>query len=402
MDGISLLGKLHQEYPDTCIIILTGFGTGDSPAKARRAGAFDFFAKPIDFDSLSRRIDAAINQFRSERENYYQIEEAKRQLHFESIVAQSTAMRKVFDLIQKVVDTDETILITGESGTGKDLIAVAIHYNSQRKKETLIKADCAGLPEELAESELFGHEKGAFTGAIADRVGKFELADGTTLFLDEIGDLSLRLQLKFLRFLQEKIFERVGGNEKIEVNVRIIAATNKNLPKEVNQGRFREDLFHRLNRFVITVPPLRKRHGDIPLLVNHFIKKYNRRNTKMIKDISKPALELLEDYHFPGNVRELENIIASAILLEDGEVIKPETIRMRLVQPVADFQPNYRNLTFREARRIFEKAYFTQLLEQTSGNISQAARLAELDRTHLRNKMKSLGMRGVDDNGIVE
>ncbi|MCI0690392.1 sigma-54 dependent transcriptional regulator [candidate division KSB1 bacterium] len=402
MDGFALLEKLHQEYPDICVIILTGFGDEDSPAKARAAGAFDFFAKPIHFESLIHRIDTAINQFRAERENYYKREEEKLQFQFENIVGQSEAMQRVLDLIQKIATTEETILIQGESGTGKELVAGAIHYNSLRRQNPLIIADCAGLSENLAESELFGHEKGAFTGAYARKIGKFERAHQTSLLVDEIGELSPHLQLKFLRFLQEKTFERLGGTEHIEVDVRIIAATNANLPEAVNQNRFRQDLFHRLNRVVITVPPLRERRADIPLLVSHFIKKYNRRNAKSIKDISKPALDLLEKYHCPGNVRELENIIASAILLEDGEVIKPETIRMRLVQPVADFQPNYRNLTFREARRIFEKAYLTQLLEQTGGNISQAARLAELDRTHLRNKMKSLGMRDMDDNGNAE
>jgi transcriptional regulator with GAF, ATPase, and Fis domain len=311
-------------------------------------------------------------------------------------------MRRVLDLIQKVAETEETILIQGESGTGKELVAGAIHYNSLRRQNPLIIADCAGLSENLAESELFGHEKGAFTGAHARKIGKFERAHQTTLLVDEIGELSPHLQIKFLRFLQEKTFERLGGSEQIEVDVRIIAATNQNLLEAIAQNRFRHDLFHRLNRVQINVPPLREHRDDIPLLVSQFIKKYNRRNAKTIKDISKLALELLENCDFPGNVRELENIIANAILLEDGEVIKPETIRMRLVQPAADVQPNYRRLTFREARRIFEKAYFTQLLEQTGGNISQAARLAELDRTHLRNKMKSLGMREVDDNGTAE
>jgi DNA-binding NtrC family response regulator len=402
MDGFALLEKLHQEYPDICVIILTAFGTEDSPAKARAAGAFDFFSKPIHFESLIHRIDTAIGQFRAQREIDCQREEAKRRFQFENIVGKSEALRRVLDLIQKVAETEETILIQGESGTGKELVAGAIHYNSLRRQNPLIIADCAGLSETLAESELFGHEKGAFTDAHSRKIGKFERADQTTLLLDEIGELSPRLQIKFLRFLQERTFERLGGTEQIEVDVRIIAATNQNLPEAIAQNRFRQDLFHRLNRVQINVPPLRERHGDVPLLVRHFINKYNRLNAKAIKDISKPALELLENCHYPGNVRELENIIASAILLEDGEVIKPETIRMRLVQPAADVQPNYRNLTYREAKSIFEKAYLTQLLEQTGGNISQAARLAELDRTHLRNKMKSLGMRGVDDDGTTE
>jgi DNA-binding NtrC family response regulator len=397
MDGFALLAKLHQEYPDICVIILTGFGDEDSPAKARAAGAFDFFPKPIHFASLIHRIDAAMTQFRAERENYYTREEEKRQFQFENIVGQSEAMQRVLDLVQKIAETEETILIQGESGTGKELIAGAIHYNSLRKQKPLIIANCAALTETLAESELFGHEKGAFTGAVARMIGKFERAHATSLLVDEIGELSPHLQLKFLRFLQEKTFERLGGAEHIEVDVRIIVATNANLPEAVTQGKFRQDLFHRLNRIVINVPPLRERRGDISLLVNHFIKKANRRNAKSIQDISKTALELLEKYLFPGNVRELENIIASAILLEDGEVIKPETIRLRLIQPMSNLQADYRNSDYRAAKQIFEKAYFAQLLEQTGGNISKAARLAQWDRTHLRNKIKELGLYGGEE-----
>lgn len=400
MDGFALLEKIHLEFPDLCVIILTGFGNEDSPARARAAGAFDFFPKPIHFASLIHRIDAAIAQFRAERENYYQREEEKRQFQFENIIGQSEAMRRMLELVQKISATEETILLQGESGTGKELVAGAIHYNSLRKQKPLIVANCAALTETLAESELFGHERGAFTGATARTIGKFERAHFTSLLVDEIGELSSHLQLKFLRFLQEKTFERLGGAEHIEVDVRIIAATNANLSEAVSQNRFRQDLFHRLNRVVINVPPLRERRGDVALLVKHFIKKYNRRNVKAIKDISKPALELLEKYRFPGNVRELENIIASAMLLEDGEVIKPETIRLRLVQPVTDSQPEYRNLDYREAKRIFEKAYFSQLLDQTGGNISQAARLADWDRSHLRNKLKELGIYSGDSDTV--
>jgi len=400
MKGFDLLEKLHHEYPDICVIILTGFGDKDSPAKTRAAGAFDFFAKPIHFASLIHRIDAAMTQFRAARENYYHREEEKRQFQFENIIGQSEAMQRVFDLVQKIAETEETILIQGESGTGKELIAGAIHYNSLRRQKPLIVANCAALTETLAESELFGHERGAFTGATARTIGKFERAHLTSLLVDEIGELSPHLQLKFLRFLQEKTFERLGGAEHIEVDVRIIAVTNANLTEAVSQNRFRQDLFHRLNRVVINVPPLHERRGDVPLLVKHFIKKYNRRNAKSIKDISKPALELLEKYPFPGNVRELENIIASAMLLEDGEVIKPETIRQRLAQPATDAQPDYRNLDYREAKRIFEKAYCTQLLEQTGGNISQASRLADWDRSHLRNKLKELGLYSGDSDTV--
>jgi len=397
-DGFTLLEELHAEYPDICIIVLTGFGKDDSPAKAREAGAFDFFSKPIQFESLIERIDTAIEQFRVIRENKFQHEEARRQFQFENIVGNSEAMRRMFDMIQKVAGSDDTVLLQGESGTGKELVAGAIHYNSSRKQKPLMIANCAALPEALAESELFGHEKGAFTNAIKRNIGKFERAHLSTLFVDEVGTLSSYLQIKFLRFLQEKTFERLGGTEQIQVEVRIIAATNTDLMQAVSQNQFRQDLFHRLNRILIHVPPLRERHGDVPLLVRHFIKRHNRSSNKTIEDISKSALELLESYHFPGNVRELENIIANAIALEDSTIIRPETIRMRLLPPAANSQPDYRNFTYREAKSIFEKAYISQLLEKTNGNISQAARLAGLDRSHFRNKMKELGLSGSDES----
>jgi DNA-binding NtrC family response regulator len=396
-DGLTLLEKFHQEYSDICIIILTAFGNEDSPAKARAAGAFDFFPKPIHFESVIHRIDTAVNQFREQRESYYQQEEAKRQFQFENIIGKSAAMLRIFETIQKVAATNETVLIQGENGTGKDRLAGAIHYNSLRRSKPLIVADCAALPENLAESELFGHEKGAFTGAASRKIGKFERADLTTLFVNEIGDLSLPLQMKFLRFLQEKTFERVGGNEPIEVDVRIIAATNKNLSEAIKEGSFREDLFHRLSRVVITVPPLRERREDIPLLINHFIKKYNRLNGKFIEGISKPALALLENYRFPGNVRELENLIANAMLFEDGKMIQPEPIRMRLMPPVSNTPTDFKGMNYRDAKKIFERQYFTQLLEQTNGKISPAARLAGLDRSHFRTKLNNLGMRNASE-----
>jgi DNA-binding NtrC family response regulator len=392
IDGFTLLKKLHREYPDICIIVLTGFEKEYPPDKARAAGAFDFFPKPIHFESLILRIKTAINQFKEKREKDYQNEEAKRQFQIENIIGNSPAMLRVFDVIQRVAETNETVLIQGENGTGKDLIAGAIHYKSLRRNKPFIVSDCAALPENLAETELFGHEKGAFTGATSRKLGKFERADMTTLFVNEIGELSPQLQMKFLRFLQDKTFERVGGMEPIEVDVRIIVATNKNLPEAIKQERFREDLFHRISRVVITVPPLRERRSDILPLVNHFIKTNNRLNGKSIEGISRPALALLENYHFPGNVRELENLIASAMLFEDGKMIQPETLRIRLMPPVPNTPTDFKGMKYRAAKKIFERQYFTLLLEQTNGKISPAARLAGLDRSHFRSKLKDLGI----------
>lgn len=394
VDGFEVLQQLHEDYPDICVIVLTGYGTEDSPAQARQAGAFDFFEKqPLNYERLVSRIDAAIQQFRLQREHFYQQEEVKQRYRFENIVGESTAMRRMFDLIRKVAETDETILLQGESGTGKELVARAIHFNSPRKQKQPLVADCASLPEHLAESELFGHEKGAFTGAVSRRAGKFERANHTTLFLDEIGDLPVHLQIKFFRFLQERTFERLGGTEQIEVNVRVIAATNTRLTEAVAQGRFREELFHRLNRFPITVPPLRERHGDVLLLVRHFLEVYSRRGARRVKDISPEALRLLESYHFPGNVRELENIIASALLLEDSEVIQPEVIRGRLAPVGAADPPEFGSLPYKEAKEQFEKIYFSQLLRRFGNNVSKTAEFAGMDRSHVFTKLKQLGLR---------
>lgn len=398
LDGFEVLEKVHQREPNVCIIILTAHAEDDSSTKAMRAGAFDFFEKPIDFGSLRQRIESAVNEFRAQREDYYELEEVKRRYQFENIVAQSEAMRKVFGLIRKVAETDESILIVGESGTGKDLIAVAIHDNSRQRHEKLIKADCAGLPEDTAESELFGHVKGAFTGAIADRLGKFEQANGSTLFLDEIGDLSPRLQLKFLRFLQEKKFERLGGNQLKKVNTRIIAATNKVLTREVEEGRFREDLYFRLNQIVIEVPPLRERRGDIPLLVEHFIHRCNRRNGKTVRGISATALALLEPYHFPGNVRELENLINYAVLMENASKIQAETIASRLTNTKPKALTDYSTLPYKEAKETFERQYFSQLLQRFHNNVSRTAEFAGMDRSHVTTKLKVLGLRNPEEH----
>jgi two-component system response regulator HydG len=388
VDGFEVLKKIHNDHPDICIIVLTGYGRDESPAQARRLGAFDFFEKPIRFDVLSHRIDEAIRQFWTQRQNEYQSREKQRQFQFENIVGQSQPMRDLFETIKRVANTDETVLLLGESGTGKDLVAGAIHYNSRCRENPLITANCTTLHENLAESELFGHERGAFTGATEKKTGKIQQAHLTSLFIDEIGELSPVLQAKFLQFLQYKTFERLGGSEQIAVDARIIAATNLNLENAVAEKRFRQDLFFRLKRFVIHMPPLRERKSDIPLLVAHFIRTNNRRNGKNIETISKPALALLESYSFPGNVRELENMIARAMLLENSKALQAETIRSCLVQPASDPQPNYRDFTYRDAKEVFEKFYFSQILDKAGGRITKAAKLAELDRSYLRKKLR--------------
>lgn len=392
-DGLQILETIHKEFPDICLIVLTAFGGNGVAGKALQAGAFDYFDKPFDFTALSHRIDAAVNQFRAQRQNVYQREEEERSFQFENIIGRSPAIREMFAEIKTVAATSESVLILGETGTGKDLLAGALHYNSPRRQHRLFLANCTTLPENLGESELFGHEKGAFTGADKRKTGKFEQAHLSSLFIDEVGELSPLLQTKFLQFLQNRTFERVGSNEPITVDVRIIAATNKDLQREVEAKRFRADLFHRLNRFVIRVPPLRERQGDIPLLVEHFIRSNNRRYGRNIEGIAGEALEFLQSYSFPGNVRELENAISRAMLHEKSTTLQESTIRACLEPAGNAVLPGFRDLDFRAARDQFEIAYFKQLLERTGGNVSQAAEFAGLDRTHLRSKLKRHGLK---------
>ncbi len=396
MKGLVLLQRLHKEYPDVCVIVLTGHGSEESLAQARQAGAFDFFEKPPQFPTLISRIDAAIAQYRLQRELYYQQEEAKQQYQFENIVGACTVMRHLFDLIRKVAQSEEAVLLQGESGTGKDLVAGAIHYNSPRKDKPFILADCGALTDTLAEAELFGHEKGAFSGAEARKSGKFERAHQGTLFIDEIGDLSPPLQLKFLQFLQHGTFELLGGEDVTRVDVRVIAATNVSMAEAVGQKKFRQDLFSRLNRVPIYVPSLHERREDIPLLVRHFITKFNRRNGRAIADISPAALELLMGQHFPGNVRDLENIVARAVVFEESDLIKPETIRMWLGSTADDREPDYTTLSYKEAKELFERQYFSRLLQYCNNNVSKTAETAGMDRSHVTNKLKTLGLRNLE------
>jgi DNA-binding NtrC family response regulator len=278
IDGLEILEKVSKEYPEICNIVLTAYSSDESIIRARNLGAFDFFEKPVQFEALSLRIDEAIAQFWSQRQGEYQRQEQEKHFQFENIIGRSRPMVKMFEEIKRVANTDETVLLLGESGTGKNLVAGAIHYNSRRKNQTLVTANCTTLNETLAESELFGHEKGAFTGADARKIGKIERANRTSLFIDECGELSLVLQSKFLQLIQEKTFERVGGHELISVDTRIIAATNIDLERAVKERQFRNDLFYRLERFVIRIPPLRERKSDIRLLVERCIKACNRRS----------------------------------------------------------------------------------------------------------------------------
>ena len=314
-------------------------------------------------------------------------------------------MRHVFDIVAKVADSPSTVLVTGESGTGKELVARELHRNSSRRDKPLIKVNCAAIPKDLVESELFGYEKGAFTGAVGSKPGRFELADGGTLFLDEIGEIPVEMQVKLLRALQESEFERVGGIKTIAVDVRLIAATNRDLEELIRGGRFREDLFYRLNVVPIALPPLRDRREDVPLLVSHFIEKYDRRLGKRVERVADDAMQLLLQYGWPGNIRELENVMERSILFAEGPVVRaedlPETLRERAVAAGATGAPATAGASMkdivRQAQAELERELIARALEETGGNVTQAAKRLQISRKSLQVKMKELGLRGTDE-----
>lgn len=393
MDGMEVLDCVVNNYPDTKCIILTGYGTIKNSVEAIKKGAFDYITKPVSASEILLVIEKAIKYSNLERENIRLKQELKRQYDFSKIVGTSTAIRRIFDIITKVADTDGTILITGESGTGKELIARAIHYNSSRSDKPMVVVNCGAIPEELLESELFGHEKGAFTGAHKTRIGRFELANGGTFFLDEIGEMSPALQVKLLRVLQDQCFERVGGTRTIHVDVRIIAATNKNLTEAVNRGKFREDLFYRLNVIPIKVPPLRQRKSDIPLLVDHFLKKFQKNKRKKIKGFSPEAMNALISYSWPGNVRELENVVKRLTILCENEIVDlkdlPEHIyEMEAPPPPTGELIKDKKIDLNEAVKDYEKRLILEALEKSNWVKSKAAKLLNINRTTLVEKMK--------------
>jgi len=392
VSGIDLLQQLHKNYPDTCVIIMTAFGNSEITKKALRAGAFDFFDKPLRFNTLLPRIDSAIERFLATRERVYFAEEEQRKYTFDNIIGNSAKMVETLNLIKKVANTDATVLILGESGTGKEQVAKAIHYNSHRRNNPWMIADCSTITSSLSESELFGHEKGAFTGAMKRKIGKFERASGGTLFIDEIGELDHPLQMKLLRFLQEGTIERVGGEELIHVDARVIAATAVDLKAAIEKKVFREDLFFRLNVVTINIPPLRDRIDDIPLLVDHFISAYSRKYRKQINSITTHALNLLKNYEFPGNVRELENISQRAIVHTDSNVIKPNAIIFDPINSNHKLFREYFDMPIRKYLVACEKDYLIHLLNKHDWHIINSAKDAEIDRTNLSLKMKKHGL----------
>jgi DNA-binding NtrC family response regulator len=394
VDGMMVLKHIVDQSSDTMCIILTGYGTIKGAVQAIKTGAFDYITKPIKSGEILMVVEKALRYKHLERENILLRQQLRKKYRFENFVGDSKPIQNVFELIEKVADTDSTVLITGESGTGKELIAKAIHYNSYRRDKPMVVINCGAIPEELLESELFGHEKGAFTGAHKSRVGRFELANEGTIFLDEIGDMSPNLQVKLLRVLQEQKFERVGSTRTIKVDIRTIAATNKNLINAVNKGAFREDLYYRLNVIPIKVPPLRNRKSDIPLLVDFFLKKFNKEKRKDVREFSSDAMDALLQYDWRGNVRELENMVERVIILSNGEELGlediPESIRQRArtTKPLETAPPPRPGIPFDHAVEQYEKKLILHALSETNWVTTKAAKLLNMNRTTLIEKMK--------------
>lgn len=398
MDGIELIGRMKRVQPQIVPIVLTGFGTITSAVEAMRAGAYHYLTKPFELDDIASLIATALEHRQLKEENRLLKSQLRDKYRFENIIGTSDEMAAVFDMVEKVAETDSTVLITGESGTGKELIARAIHYNSPRREKALITVNCAAIPEELLESELFGHVKGAFTGAVATRPGRFDAADRGSIFLDEIGDMSLKLQVKALRVLQEQRFDPVGSTTTHQVDVRIIAATNQDLELAVKERRFREDLYYRLNVIPIHIPPLRERSGDLALLVRHFINKYGAASGRKIRDITEAAMDKLAGHAWPGNVRELENVIERIAVLKHGEIIDvndlPQTIlgaasvSENKIPTEAGAGIPAGGISFKRAVADFEAQLIRAALDQTGGNKNRAATLLKLNRTTLVEKIK--------------
>ncbi len=396
LDGIELIRRMKAMQPAIVPIVLTGFGTITSAVEAMKAGAYHYLTKPFELDDIASLIATALEHRQLKEENRLLKSALREKYRFESIVGTSDEMAAVFDMIEKVAATDSTVLVTGESGTGKELVAKAIHFNSDRASNALVVVNCAAIPEELLESELFGHMKGAFTGAVATHAGRFDAANNGTIFLDEIGDMSLKLQVKVLRVLQEQRFEPVGSTQTHQVDVRIIAATNQDLELAVREKRFREDLYYRLNVIPIHIPPLRERAGDIPMLLQHFIQKFG--DGRGDRDMLPETMEYLMQYRWPGNVRELENVVERLMVLKREGVIEPSDLPEKLVgaKPVAasaalangPIDIPETGLSFKKAVNDFEKRLIMGALSKTGGNKNKAANLLKLNRTTLVEKIK--------------
>ena len=396
LDGLKVLERIKQNDPDIIVIMITATKTVKTAVEAMKLGAYDYVTKPFDIDEMRLIITRSLSTKALEQEVKYRREEMDKSFDFGNILAKSKGMKEIFKVVKQIADSKSTVLIMGESGTGKELISRAIHYNSNRKNYPFVTINCAAIPETLIESELFGHEKGAFTNAIEKKLGRFEVAHQGTLFLDEIGELSLTTQAKILRFLEEKEFNRVGGSKTIKVDVRLITATNKDLSQLIKKGSFREDLYYRINVVPIVIPPLRERKEDIPILVDHFINKFNVENNKTVKGINKEALEFLMQYEWPGNVRELENLIERVIALTSNEYIPANELpySFKNIPKINGLKESVLDgkVSFLQAEEEFEKEVILDALKRTNYIQSHAAEILGISRRILKYKMDKLGI----------
>lgn len=380
MSGLEVLKIVNDRELDTAVVMITAYGSISSAIEAMKCGAVEYLLKPFDPEEIGLLIEKIIARQDQEKENAYLRSEVKQQARFESMIGQSRAMQQVFDLINDVAPTDSTVLITGETGTGKGLAAKAIHTCGRRSRGPFVAVNCGAIPEHLMESELFGHQKGAFTDARQTKKGRLEIADGGTLFLDEIGEISMRMQIDLLRVLEDRVFYRVGGTQPMEADFRVVAATNSDLKEAIVQGTFREDLFYRLNVISLIMPPLRTRKEDIPLLCDHFLQRFSQETNKPIQKISRPAMDELMLYDWPGNIRELENAIERAVVVGKTLQVMPEDLPIACIPQ--DDRPSDHSL------KSIEKHHIEKVLVENDWNISTSARILEIDRSTLYSKIK--------------
>jgi two-component system nitrogen regulation response regulator NtrX len=390
MDGLEVLGSLREQHPALPVIIISGHGTIGTAVEATKLGAFDFLEKPIDMERLLLTIRNGLAQAELARRNV----QLERRVGLKTeMIGEHPEMLSILETVKRVAPTNARVLIMGENGTGKELVARKLHELSKRAGEPFVEVNCAAIPEDLIESELFGHEKGSFTGAVSQRIGKFELADGGSLFLDEVGDMSLSAQAKVLRVLQESAFERVGGAETKHVDVRVLAATNKNLIEEAGKGRFREDLFYRLNVVPVLIPPLRERKSDIKILAEYFLREVAGELGRSTKKLSSDALDALMDYAWPGNVRELRNLIERLCILTSGEVIRRDDLPALTIVREEDARKDPFGLkTYQEFKDFMEKEYLERKLRENNGNVSRTARQLDMQRSNLYKKLEKYGV----------
>jgi len=396
VDGMKVLEKMKQKDPDAIVIMITATKTVKTAVEAMKLGAYDYITKPFEIDELRLIVSRAISNQALQKEVKYLREEIEKSVGFANMIGESKGMHEIFKMVRHIADSKSTVLIMGESGTGKELISRAIHFHSSRKNNPFVTINCAAIPETLIESELFGYEKGAFTNALEKKLGRFEVAHQGTLFLDEIGELSLPTQAKILRFLEEKEFSRVGGFKTIKVDVRLVAATNKDLTQLIKKGTFREDLYYRINVVPIVIPPLRERKEDIPLLVDHFRRKFNAENNKNVKGVSEEALEMMMNCEWQGNVRELENLMERMIALTPNDYIQPNELPFSDISlsKIGWFRESILSgkVSFVKAEEEFEKEIILNALKRTNYVQSQAAELLGISRRILKYKMDKLGI----------